>query len=437
MRKRKIQNWDKTLSWVPKAIHYPTDENQIVDLILSAAESGKQIKAVGSALSWSDITDVRCDAIRCDKMGQVQEVNTTSPSIRVQAGVRLKHANEVLAQNGLAFDNFGSIVQQTAAGYIATGTHGTGGQTPILSARIEQLRLIDGLGHVHELTPGLEPELFSMARVNLGCLGIVTEITFRCIKAFDLEERLELVDFDNVLADLDTIVNENDYLKLWWLPYTDKIQVYMLNKTTKPRSGVGFTGFLDRTGLSGMAFTGLIGLSQTIPRLTPFIHNAVQRVHFHPHTRVDRSDRVFPVSSNIPLHQETEYAIPRDKAAKAIDKVRKLVQKSDYWVNLPVEVRFVAADDIPMSPAYERDTCFIGAYVGSIKWSKSYFAEFEELMHDYEGRPHWGKSFSRTREELQSLYPAFDDFDRLRQSLDPHGIFRNSFVDRVFNAGEV
>jgi L-gulonolactone oxidase len=100
-----------------------------------------------------------------------------------------------------------------------------------------------------------------------------------------------------------------------------------------------------------------------------------------------------------------------------------------------MEVRFVAADDIPMSPACGRDSCYIGAYVSSLKWAPHYFKDFETLMQDYQGRPHWGKTFTRTRAELRALYPAYDDFDRLRQRCDPQGLFRNSFVDRVFQAG--
>ena len=136
----------------------------------------------------------------------------------------------------------------------------------------------------------------------------------------------------------------------------------------------------------------------------------------------------------IPIHNESEYAIPRENAAKAIDQVSRIVNASppEYRVNFPLEVRFVPGDDIPMSPASGSDSCYIGAYVASLKWAPAYFAEFEELMRDYQGRPHWGKSFTRSGQELRDLYPAYETFNRLRQSCDPQGLFRNSFVDRVF-----
>jgi L-gulonolactone oxidase len=436
MNSKRIRNWDRTQSWKPEEIHHPRDEEEIAKLMRRAVQDGKRVKPIGSALSWSDIADMPQIAIRFDKMAKVIEVDRDHRRIRLQAGARLKYVNNVLAEHGLAFDNFGSIVLQTAGGYIGTGTHGSGGKTPILSTSIDKIRLIDGLGETHELDAGHEPELFSAARVNLGCLGVVTEVTFRCVESFDLEEQLQLVDFDTLMANLDSYVDNNDYCKLWWLPYTDKVQVYTYNRTDRPRGGFGFTGFMDRTGLSGFLFTGLMGLSRAFPRVVPFMNDKIQRIHFHPRRRVDRSDRVIKVSSSIPIHQETEYAFPREKAAKAIDEVRRLVLKADYRVNFPMEVRFVAADDIPMSPATGRDSCYIGAYVSSVKWAKGYFADFEALMRDYEGRPHWGKSFSTPHDQIRALYPAYDAFNRLRQRCDPQGVFRNSFVDRVFPAGE-
>jgi len=432
MNSKKIKNWDGTQVWLPETVYQPNDEDQIAGLIQRAVENKMRLKAVGSALSWSDIIDMPQNAIRFGKMDKVLDVDKDKRTVRVQAGARLKDVNEVLAGHRLAFDNFGSIILQTAAGYIATGTHGTGAKTPILSTSIDKIRLIDGLGQIHELDEAHEPELFSAVRVNLGCLGVVIEITFRCVEAFDLEECLELVDFDTTLADLDGYLTSNDYCKLWWLPYTDKIQVYTFNRTDRPRGGAGFTGLMDQLGLSGIFFTALIGLGRNIPPIIPFVHNTVQKIHYHPHSRVDRSDRVIKVSSSIPIHQEMEFAIPIEKAAKAIDETRRMILAANYKVNFPMEVRFVAADDIPMSPANGRDSCYIGAYVSSLKWAQNYFREFETLMSDFKGRPHWGKSFSLDSERIRELYPAYDNFNRLRRNCDPHGLFRNSFVDRVF-----
>ncbi len=427
-----IRNWDRTLSWTPSAVHTPRSTDEVVEIVQRAAARGGRVKALGSALSWSDVQDVADEALILDNMSHV-DVDRATMTAEVGAGAKLRNVNDTLAQSGMSFENFGSITMQTAGGYTGTGTHGTGGTIPILSTYIEQLELVDGLGNVHLLDAAHEPELFSAARVNLGVLGVVTRIKFRCVEAYDLEERMELMDFDKALANLDRYVDGNDYCKLWWLPYSDKIQVYMFNKTDKPHTPYTLQERFDATGMSGYTFSALLGLSRRRPSMTNWLLPMVEKQAFRDHTRVDRSDRIIKYAGTIPWHQETEYAIPREHAVEGIDTMRRLVLgATGYKVNFTQEVRFVAGDDIPMSPAYGRDSCYLGGYVASLKWAPRYFLDFEDAMAEYQGRPHWGKSFDRNAEQIRALYPKYDEFNALRKQCDPHGVFHNRFTDRIF-----
>lgn len=431
---RRIRNWDRTLAWSPSATLSPRDTSEVASAVTAAAARGERIKAIGSALSWSDIAGIPDKVMVLNNMARIV-VDTAARTVRVQSGALLKDVNEELARHGLGFENFGSIVHQTAGGYTGTGTHGTGRDVKILSSAIESMQLVDGLGNVHQLDAAHEPDIFSAARVHLGCLGVVTEITFRCVEAFNLEERLEIVDFDTALSGLDDYVNHNDYCKIWWLPYSDKLQVYMFNKTDEPRSRRTLQENFDASGLSGLTFGGLLRVTRMRPQAISWLMPAVERGTFRPHSRVDRSDKVIKYAGAIPRHQETEYSIPRSDAADAIAEMRRLVLEADsYKVNFPQEIRFVAADDIPMSPATGRDSCYLGGYIASLKWAPHYFVDFENLMSDLKGRPHWGKSFDRTATELRDLYPAYDEFDEIRRRCDPQAVFRNRFVDRVFPA---
>jgi len=348
----------------------------------------------------------------------------------------MSEIQRALAAQHLALDNIGSIVTQTAAGYTGTGTHGSG--TPLLSTAIERMRLVDGTSRVRELSASLEPELFSAARVHLGCLGVVTDITFRCVEAYDLEERREIVPFDRALADLGRTLAENDCVKLWWLPYADVIQVYLYNRTGEPRTTPRPTELMEEWGLSTYSFSVLLALSRAVPALAPAVTRSLQRLYFTPRRRVNQSDRLFNIGKMIPVHNESEYAIPLENAAEAVDRLAGIVRGAapEYRVNFPMEVRFVPGDDIPMSPASGRESCYVGAYVASARWTAPYHRDFERLMLDYAGRPHWGKLFSRTAKDFAELYPLYRHFDALRRECDPNGIFRNAFVDRVFGVPE-
>lgn len=427
-----LKSWAGNQLWRPKAVHRPRDEQGIAELVTHVAEEGGRLKPVGSGLSWSDINEVENGhLLRLDRMASI-DVQSDSKRVCVQGGAVMSNIQEALERQDLALDNIGSIVTQTAAGYTGTGTHGSG--TPLLSTFIEEMRLVDGAGRIRKLSRNQEPELFSVARVHLGCLGVVTEITFKCTDAFDLEERREIVPFDRALADLEGYLAENDYVKLWWLPYTDVIQVYLFNRTDEKRTRPRPNELMDEWGLSTYSFSALLLLTRTVPVLTPTVLRSLQNLYFTPRRRVNRSTKLFNIGKMIPIHNESEYAIPLEKAAKAIDRTARIVRNSapEYRVNFPLEVRFVPGDDIPMSPATGRDSCYVGAHVASSQWTEPYHRDFEELMREYDGRPHWGKLFSRTPRDFAKLYPHYQQFDTLRRECDPKGIFQNVFAEKVF-----
>jgi FAD/FMN-containing dehydrogenase len=47
------------------------------------------------------------------------------------------------------------------------------------------------------------------------------------------------------------------------------------------------------------------------------------------------------------------------------------------------------------------------------------------------GRPHWGKLHGLDADVLRTRYPRFEEFVRIRDRLDPRGLFRNDYLDRV------
>jgi L-gulonolactone oxidase len=112
--------------------------------------------------------------------------------------------------------------------------------------------------------------------------------------------------------------------------------------------------------------------------------------------------------------------------------VLELIRSRPVDVFFPIEFRVVAADDALLSPAHERPTAYIAVHqFERMEW-RPYFEAVEAIMRDYDGRPHWGKRHFQTAEALARLYPRWDDFQRIRAELDPSGLFRNEYTDRVF-----
>ncbi len=128
---------------------------------------------------------------------------------------------------------------------------------------------------------------------------------------------------------------------------------------------------------------------------------------------------------------EMEYAIPRAAARVAVERVLDLIERRQLPVAFPIEVRFVAPDDAYLSPAHERETCYVAVHMYRGMEFESYFRAVEAIMGEYGGRPHWGKRHYQSAATLRDLYPRWDDFQAVRRRLDPSGLFRNDYTDRV------
>lgn len=136
-----------------------------------------------------------------------------------------------------------------------------------------------------------------------------------------------------------------------------------------------------------------------------------------------------------------EWAIPTSAVAEALHRLERIIKAKHYQAHFPVEVRFVRGDDIWCSPAFGRDTAYIGVIMykpyGVELPYRAFFDDFERIMASLGGRPHWAKDFRFTAADFAAAYPKWDDFRSLAFMLDPKGVFSNEWADRVvrgFNA---
>jgi FAD/FMN-containing dehydrogenase len=189
----------------------------------------------------------------------------------------------------------------------------------------------------------------------------------------------------------------------------------------------------EQTWSAQQVFRGLLALGSRFPQLIPPIQGLVSRLQFTRSTRVGPSFEVFGLAMP-PRHHESEYAVPLETAAAAIGELGELIAQRNHRVHFILEFRFVHKDSDWLSPAYERDVCYIGAYDANRRGWPRFLRDYEELMGRYGGRPHWGKEFTLDAAALRPLYPRWDDFQHLRHQLDPDGVFQNELLRRVLGA---
>lgn len=94
------------------------------------------------------------------------------------------------------------------------------------------------------------------------------------------------------------------------------------------------------------------------------------------------------------------------------------------------EVRSVAADDLWLSPFYQRDSVGLHfTWVADAGAVAPVLARVEAALAPFAPRPHWGKISTIPAGTVAGRYPRLDDFRRLAAEYDAAASFRNEMVD--------
>ena len=119
-----------------------------------------------------------------------------------------------------------------------------------------------------------------------------------------------------------------------------------------------------------------------------------------------------------------EYGVPAPPSCECVRELRSFIDASGLLIQVPVEVRFVAGDDIPLSMASGRDSAFSPCHVFQGRGYEQYFHGVERIMAAAGGRPHWGKLHFQTAETLAPRYPDWSKFQAVRDQVDPQRVSR-------------
>jgi FAD/FMN-containing dehydrogenase len=378
-------NWSGRITAQPAEILAPRSEAEVCEALRGADEAGQCVRSAGATHSHSALVPTDGLLLDLSNLSGVIECDSTARTARVQAGTRIADLGVPLRAAGLALRNQGDIDRQAIAGAVATGTHGTGRGLANLSSGVRGVRLVTAAGDAVECSREANAELFAASRLSLGALGVVTEVSLELREAYRLEEKMWLEELDHVLDRIDELTGATRHFEFFYMPTGTRAACKTLEET-------------EAEPVYPLAAEG-------------------QRVAWSDEVLAnDRPDK----------HSEMEYSVPY---ASGPDCMRELVAmlKTDFpslaW---PVEYRSLAADDVWLSTAYERETVTISVHQGIDQDDAPLFRACESIFRRYAGRPHWGKAHFLGADELSEIHPRYADWWAVRDRIDPKGRFLNA-----------
>lgn len=425
----KLTNWSENQHWQAELLQ-PASEEEIIDIIKTAHASNKKIRVYGSTHSFTALNNTHGISLNLDNYQGYVSHDTEKMRATVKAGTKLHELGKILFSVGMAMENMGDVDRQSIAGALNTGTHGTGINFGTLSTQIHSIRLINGKGEVVECSENENSELFKCAQISLGSLGIITELTLKCVPAYKLKLEKKRERLQDVLDKLDEYNSNNRNFEFYWLPYTEWVQTKFTNVSEGQTDKDNFFTYLNDVVLENYAFKLFCEFARIFPSKNAFI-SSMSAKFISGSVKIKQSHEVYATPRLVKFN-EMEYNIPAEKFKEVLLEIVDEINTGKYAIHFPLECRFVREDDINLSPANGRKSAYIACHVYQPKEYKTYFTALEKIFIKHGGRPHWGKLHTQTHDFFSKVYPAFETFNRIRQEQDPKGMFLNDHLQEIF-----
>ena len=405
-----MKNWAGNVSYSTARILRPTSVEEAQELIAGA----ETIRPLGTRHSFSLVADAAGALLSTEHLDRIVEIGETT--VTVEAGIRYGELSSTLRDHGLAVANLASLPHISVGGAIATGTHGSGVSNKSLAAAVSALELVCADGSIRRLSRGDAD--FDGAVVALGALGLVARASLDVVPAFELRQYVfEDLPWSAVDMHLDEILAAGYSVSLFtawtergvdqvWLKTTEEQSAqdsyFGATPATQPRNpvpGARWENCTEQLGVPGPSGERL------------------------PHFRLG-----FTPSGGAEL--QSEYVVARGHGAEALRELRRLGPAISPLL-LISEIRTIAADTLWLSPFYERDSiAFHFTWKPLAADVQAVLPRIEAALAPFAARPHWGKLFVASPQELEAVYPKLPAFRQLREQLDSSDKFGNAFSTR-------
>jgi FAD/FMN-containing dehydrogenase len=274
------------------------------------------------------------------------------------------------------------------------------------------------------------PDIFKAAQISLGMLGVIVKVKLRVVPAKRLQFHTRREQLHVCLEQLEDYKQNYSHFEFYWMPYTEWVQAKFLHETDEKATSSNVWSVFNKIVLENGVFWLLSEISRIFPTSAPTISKISAR-GLSTTSEVNYSHRLYATPRAVRF-QEMEYNIPSEHFPAVLNEIRACIDKHKFAVHFPIECRFVHADDIWLSPAYQRPSAYIAVHMYKGMAYQEYFRQIEEIFRRFQGRPHWGKLHTQNAESLAALYPRWQDFQRIRSSLDPKGLFLNDYLRNLF-----
>jgi alditol oxidase len=412
------ENWAGNLNYSTDQLHTPATIEEVQEVVKRCTK----LRALGTRHSFSTIADSTQNQVSLKALDSI-DIDEKARTATVGAGVKYGQLAPIIDKRGYALHNLASLPHISVAGAISTATHGSGLHNGNLATAVSALELVTVDGQVHSVSRN--DQHFAATVVGLGAAGIVTRVTLDLQPTYQVAQSVyRNLSFDRLKDHFDEIFGAGYSVSLFtdWQSHR-ATQVWIKRKLAQNDPNKWEPEFYGATLAKEKLHPIEDHPAESCTEQQGIPGPWYERL---PHFRMN-----FTPSSGREL--QTEYFVPLKDGFQAILAVESLRDKITPHLFV-TELRTIAADNLWMSMAYQRDSLAI-----HFTWKpesdavRALLPQIEAKLAPFGPRPHWGKLFAMEPAKLQQQYPRLADFKTFLKQQDPQGKFRNEFIqDNLF-----
>lgn len=327
------------------------------------------------------------------------------------------------------------------AGSLSANVHGRGLRYPPIVSDVEEFVLVDAQGHAHTCNRRENTELFSLVIGGYGLFGIIAQVTLRLVKRTKIRRAVEIIPVKDLMSWIDRRLQD----------------------------GFQFGDCQYSTNLTGEAgeHPGVFSCYQPIDANTPIPENQKllsprDWAELYVLARTDKkraferySDYYKSTNGQIYWSDTHQLAGNFDGYRRAIDKAKGTEMITEVYVSrdnfLPLmgccrqdfldhnvdmtygTIRFIEKDTETFLPwAKDKSICIVcNLHVQHTDAGKQQAADhFRRIIDraiEYGGRFYLTYHRWATRKQIETCYPQFVDFLKLKRKYDPHERFQSDW----------
>jgi FAD-linked oxidoreductase len=427
----KWTNWSESYLSHPSQFFAPQSIDEICEIVKQHALLKRTIRVTGAAHSFSPVAMPEQSALTLHNLRGLISVDKEAYTATFYAGTYLYEVGPLLAKYGLALINMGDIQQQTLAGAISTGTHGTGITLGSFAAMVTRWGLVTGEGDYLEHERG-DDVLSQALHISVGMLGILVTVTIKVVPLYSLAFTSERHNFYGEIQQFQQTIRQHRNIEWFYFPGSEKIQVKKMEQVA-PTEQSKLQKVVAQAKNQALE-NGLFYIASEICKVKPSFSMAISKLSSNlvgGDTRTGMSYEIYPSPRSVKF-VETEYAIPVESFEACMEEVHAMFLRKEYDVHFPIECRTTAGEMGYLSPTQGKESAFIAFHMYKGMNEAPYFKWVQTLMGKYHGRPHWGKVNYYNKENIEHFYPNANKFNEQRKQLDPYDVFHTTYFKRIF-----